>query len=82
LRLLRDLAEDFVATRAKCLQHLREGQPALALEQARRCFAQHVDHDTQQLLAVCELLNANWAAAGAHARQLSAQARRPAVDAR
>lgn len=63
LRLLRKLAEDFVALRHECLRSLGQNQPAKALEQARGCLALHTDHDTQRLLAVCELVNCNWAPA-------------------
>ena len=41
-----------------------------ALEQARQGFALHADADSRRLLATCELLNGNWAAALAHSEQM------------
>lgn len=77
LRLLRDVASEFVALRKQCLQSLQRNQLRQALEQARRCFALHADPETQRLLATCEFVNGNWAQALAHVEQMAAQARGP-----
>jgi hypothetical protein len=73
LRLLRAVAEQHAALRGQCLRNLRHNRVAVALELARKCFALRDDADTRRLLAVCELLNGNWASAQAHAVRLLAE---------
>jgi hypothetical protein len=63
LRLLRDLVEEYTATRKRCLVSLRQNQLGAALEQARQSFALHAGADSRRLLAVCELLKGHWKAA-------------------
>ncbi len=72
LRLLREAAEEYAALRAGCLSKLRHNQLAAALERARQCVALHDDVSSRRLLAVCELVNGNWTAARARARQVLA----------
>jgi hypothetical protein len=71
LRLLRELAEVYAATRKRCLVSLRENQLEAALEQAKQGFILHAGADSRRLLATCELLNGNWRRAMAHGEQLS-----------
>jgi hypothetical protein len=73
LRLLREVAEEYAALRRHCLSNLRQNRTRAALEQARQCFALRDDDETRRLLAVCELLNGNWASARSHAIQLLAE---------
>ncbi len=73
LRLLREVADEYAATRMLCLTHLYRNQPGAALEEARHCFSLWADSDSRRLLAVCELLNRNWPAALAQAEQLLAE---------
>jgi hypothetical protein len=67
LQLLRQVAEECTAVRRECLFNLRHNRTDAALELARHCFALNDDVDSRRLLAVCELLNANWTLARAHA---------------
>ncbi|MBY0457990.1 MAG: hypothetical protein K2V38_11670 [Gemmataceae bacterium] len=78
LRLLGEIAEAFAALRERCLTNVRHNRTRAALDDARECLALRADDDTLRLLAVCELLNGNWAAARSHAVQLLAE--RPAVE--
>jgi hypothetical protein len=71
LRLLRAVAEHHAALRERCLWNLRHNRAGVALELARQCFTVRDDADTRRLLAVCELLNGNWAAARACAGRLA-----------
>jgi hypothetical protein len=73
LRLLREVAEEYAALRWHCLSNLRQNRTHAALEQARQCFAMRNDDETRRLLAVCELLNGNWASARSHAIELLAE---------
>ncbi len=70
LRLMRELTDEYAATRLLCLANLHQNQIGAALEQARQCVALCADADSRRLLAVCELLNRNWLAALAQAEQL------------
>ena len=67
LRLLRELAEKYAALRGRCLSNVRHNRTRAALEDARECLALRDDVETRRLLAGCELLNGNWAAARSHA---------------
>jgi hypothetical protein len=73
LRLLREVADGYAAVRLHCLSNLRQNKPGAALEQARQCYALRADNETRRLLAVCELLNGDWASAWTHAIQLLAE---------
>ena len=73
LRLLRELTEKYAALRARCLSNLRHNRTRAALANARECLTLRDDTDTRRLLAVCELLNENWATARSHAVRFLAE---------
>lgn len=73
LRLLREVADGYAELRRQCLSNLRHKRTHAALELAQRCCALRNDDETRRLLAVCELLNGNWASACSHATQLFAK---------
>lgn len=68
LRLLREVAEACAALRRECLANLRQNRPQAALDPARRCVELCDNPETRRLLAVCELLNGNWASASSEGR--------------
>ena len=63
LVLLRSVAEACGESRRRCLASLRAGRLAEALRQARRGYALCPDERSSRLLAVCHLVNGNWARA-------------------
>jgi hypothetical protein len=73
LRLLSELAGEYAALRWHCLANLRQNRIHEALELARQCFALRDDLESRRLLAVCELLNGNWAQVRTHADHLLAE---------
>ncbi|HEY1188619.1 MAG TPA: hypothetical protein VGE74_13280 [Gemmata sp.] len=72
LGLLRELAERYAAARARCLSNLRHDRARAALADAQECLVLRDDAATRRLVAVCELLNGNWAPARFHAAHVLA----------
>ena len=73
LLLLREFTEKYAALRARCLSNLRYNRTHAALANARECLELRDDTESRRLLAVCELLNENWAAAHLHAVRFLAE---------
>jgi len=69
LRLLRAAAETYRRSRNGCLAALHGGQLALALERARDCERLIPCPESRRLSAVCALLNGDFPAAFAAARE-------------
>jgi hypothetical protein len=69
LVLLRRATDAALANRRRCLRSLRRGRVSEALRHARRLYALCPNRSAARLLAVCHLVQGNWAAAAAFARQ-------------
>jgi len=69
LRLLRAAAETYRRSRNGCLAALHGGRLALALERARDCERLMPGPESRRLSAVCALLNGDFPAAFAAARE-------------
>ena len=63
LSLVRRLLDQRDALRNDCLVQLRDGQLALALETARRCYELSADRASMRLLAVACFMNGDYAKA-------------------
>ncbi|MGA2032285.1 MAG: hypothetical protein ABSG68_08530 [Thermoguttaceae bacterium] len=68
LALLRQVSDAALSTRRRCLRALHAGHVPEALRHARRLYALCPDQPAARLLAVCHLLQGNWAAAATMAQ--------------
>ncbi|HUY34826.1 MAG TPA: hypothetical protein VMV69_18920 [Pirellulales bacterium] len=73
LGLLRLVADEYHASRSRCLTELARGRAWSAFDAARECMSLSPDLESQQLLAVCLLLGGDWPAALATARRALAE---------
>lgn len=69
LALLRAAWSAAAASRRKCMAALKAGDPEAAVRQARRLYAMKADAEAAKLLAVCQLLAGDEAAAWSSARR-------------
>jgi hypothetical protein len=63
LRLLKSLAGEYEAERARCLAAVRAGRPKIARRHADACLFLRPDEPARSLAAVCALLDRDWPAA-------------------
>ena len=77
LRLLRTAAETYERHRRLSLQLLNSGMAELALRHARRCHLLQPGTESNRLMALCYLVQENWASAIDRARAVLERAATP-----
>lgn len=70
LRLLRRAAASYLRSRHGCLAALREGRGAEARFYASTCHGLDPGSESRRLLALCALIEGDWAAAAAWGREV------------